>query len=415
MRQYILFLSLLISALASAQSQRELYNNSIKAYEAKDFATFLKLTQTLDSIRPFHPTFTYNLASAYALNGKTAEALAVLKKVVLMNNTTEFEKDSDFSSLQNTEGYKAILALKTAQNTMIANAKKVISLSEKDIHPEGLAYLPKSRTWLVSSIRKRKIVAFDIKTGSCSDWLKSKEMLAVFAMKADAKEQYLWVATSAMPEMEDYSAASEDKGEILKIDIKERQIVKRFTIEGNHVFGDLWVAKNNVVYVSDSVKPMLYKIENDEINLFMSFENDGFNLQGITMNDKEDKLFVADYLKGIAMVDMKTLSKTWLTLPEGTTGKGIDGLVFYQNKLIAVQNGILPIRLTQFNLNATQTAIKSCEILENNRPEFDEPALATSVGNKLYFFANSPWKAYDKNAVLDLSKVKNPELYYLEF
>jgi hypothetical protein len=234
-------------------------------------------------------------------------------------------------------------------------------------------------------------------------------------MKADAKEEYLWVATSAMPEMENFSKELEGKAEILKVNLKTRQIVKRYTIEGNHVFGDLLVTKNNVVYVSDSAKPLLYKIENDEIKPFVSFENEGLNLQGITMNDQEDQLFVADYLKGIAVVDMKTLAKKWLTLPEGTIGKGIDGLVFYKNKLIAIQNGITPIKLTQFNLNKAQTEIESYRLLDNNRPEFDEPALATMVGKKLYFFANSPWKAYDKNAVLDLSKVKNPELYCLEF
>lgn len=415
MKQYFLCLSFLITTLVSAQSQRELYNNSVKAYESKDYATFLKLTKTLDSVRPFHPTFTYNLASAYALNGRTPEALAVLKKVVLMNNTTEFEKDTDFNSLQNTEGFKAILALKATQNNLTANSKKVLTLSETDLHPEGLTYLAKSKIWLASSIHKRKIVSFDIKTGVCADWLKTEDMLAVFAMKADTKEQYLWVATSAMPEMLHFTKEQNGKGEILKIDLKTKQIVKRFTTEGNHVFGDLWVTKSNVIYVSDSANPILYKIENDEMKPFVSFETDGLNLQGIAMNDKEDKLFVADYLKGIAVVDMKILSKTWLTLPEGTIGKGIDGLVFYQNKLIAVQNGVVPIRLTQFNLNTTQNAIDSFGILDNNRPEFDEPALATMVGNKLYFFANSPWKAYDKNAVLDISKVKNPELYFLEY
>jgi hypothetical protein len=415
MKQFLLFLSFMLSTLLSAQSQRELYNSSVKAYEAKDYVTFLKLTKTLDSVRPFHPTFTYNLASAYALNGKTDEALAVLKKVVLMNNKTEFEKDTDFSSLQNTEGFKAVLALKATQSEMVAQSKKVVALSETALHPEGLTYLEKAKIWLASSIHKRKIVAFDIKSGVCSDWLKTEGMLSVFAMKADAKEQYLWVATSAMPEMENFDKALDGKAEILKVDIKTKQIVKRFAIEGNHVFGDLLVTKNNVVYVSDSAKPMLYKIENDEIKPFVSFENEGLNLQGIAMNDKEDKLFVADYLKGIAVIDIKTLSKTWLTLPEGTIGKGIDGLVFYQNKLIAVQNGVTPIRLTQFNLNTKQTEIEGYKILDNNRPEFDEPALATMVGNKLYFFANSPWKAYDKNAVLDLSKVKAPELYLLEY
>ncbi|MFN3968748.1 YncE family protein [Flavobacterium sp.] len=415
MKQYLLLFLMLISTFVSAQSQRELYNNSIKAYEAKDYVIFLKLTKTLDSIRPFHPTFTYNLASAYALNDKANESLAVLKKLVLMNNTTEFEKDADFNSLQNTEGFKAILELKATQSILIANSKKVATLSEKALHPEGLVYLSKTKIWLASSIHQRKIIAFDKNTGVCTDWLKTDDMLAVFALKADAKEEYLWVATSAMPEMENFSAALEGKAEILKINLKTKQIVKRFTIEGNHVFGDIYVTKNNTVYVSDSAKPMLYKIENDEMKPFVSFENEAFNLQGITMNEKEHKLFVADYLKGIAVVEIKTLSKTWLTLPEGTIGKGIDGLVFYHNKLIAVQNGVTPIRLTQFNLNKAQNGIESFRILDNNRPEFDEPALATIVGNRLYFFANSPWKAYDKNGVLDLNKVKNPDLYYLEF
>lgn len=415
MKQSLLLLLLLTSTLVSAQSQREMYNNSVKAYEAKDYVTFLKLTKTLDSIRPFHPTFTYNLASAYALNGKADASVAVLKRLVLMNNTTEFEKDTDFHSIQNTEGFKAVLTLKSAQSSLIAQSKKAVTLSETALHPEGVTYLAKAKTWLASGIHKRKIVSFDFKTGVCKDWLKTDDMLAVFALKADAKEQYLWVATSAMPEMENFSKAQEGKAEILKVDIKTKQIVKRFTVDGHHVFGDIYVTKNNVVYVSDSAKPILYKIENEGMKPLVSFENDGLNLQGITMNNQEDQLFVADYLKGIALVDLKTLSKTWLTLPEGTIGKGIDGLVFYKNKLIAVQNGVTPIRITQFNLNKSQNGIESFRIIDNNRPEFDEPALATMVGNKLYFFANSPWKAYDKNAVLDVSKVKNPELYYWEF
>ncbi len=401
--------------MVSAQTQREIYNNSIKAYEAKDYRTFLKLTKKLDSIRPFHPTFTYNLASAYALNNKTEESLAVLKKLVLMDNTAEFEKDTDFNSLQSTEGFKAILALKATQKTVVANSEKVVTLSEKALHPEGLTYLAKAKIWLASSIHQRKIVTFDSKTGVCTDWLTNVDLLSVFAMKADAKEEYLWVATSAMPEMENFSAAMDGKAEILKVNIKNKQIVKRYTIEGQHVFGDIYVTKKNTVYVSDSAKPILYKIENDEMKPFVSFENEGFNLQGITMNNEENKLFLADYLKGIAVVDIKTLSKSWLTFPEGTIGKGIDGLLFYKDKLVAVQNGVTPIRLTQFDLNKTQNGIESFRIIDQNRPEFDEPALATVVGNKLYFFANSPWKAYDKNGVLDLNKVKNPELYSLEF
>jgi hypothetical protein len=412
MKQWILLLTVFLVCTASkAQTQREIYNASIKAYEGKDYKTFLKLTRTLDSLRPYHPTYTYNLASANALNDNLEEAIITLRKLVLMNNTTAFETDEDFKSLQQDQAFRNVQVLKAAQNKVVETSKPVVTLSEKELHPEGVTYLPKSKTWLASSIRKRKIVAFDIKTGQCTDWLKDNQLLSVLAMKADMDEKFLWVATAAFPEMENFDKTLNGKAEVLKVDIKTRQVVNRFTVDGNHVFGDLIVAKNGIAYVSDSVKPMVYKIENDVISEFASFENDGYNLQGLAFNDNHSKLFVADYLNGITVVDMAAKSKTLLTFPEGTTAKGIDGLVFYKNSLIAIQNGVKPIRVMQFQLNEKQNEINTFKTLDNNRPEFNEPALAAIVGEKLYFFANSPWSAYNQKGELDAAKVSNPLLY----
>lgn len=399
----------LSSVLGLAQSQREIYNASVKAYQEKDYKTFLKLTKTLDSLRPFHPTYTYNLASANALNENYEEAIIALKKLVLMNNTVDFDNDDDFKSMRQDQAFRDMIALKTAQAKVIETSKPVVTLSEKDLHPEGLAYFQKTKTWLATSIRKRKIVSFD-SNGQCTDWLKDKSMLAVLAMKADANEQYLWAATAAFPEMEGYDKSLEGKSEILKVNIKTRKIETRFTIEGNHVFGDLIIAKNGDVYFSDSDKPAIYKIGPNSVSTFVLFKEDGFNLQGLAFNKEQTKLFVADYLKGIAVIDMKSKNKTWLAFPDDASAKGIDGLVFYNNSLIAVQNGVKPIRITQLKLNAEQTEISGFKVLDNNRKEFNEPALATVVGGKLYFFANCPWNAYNEG-VLDMEKVSNPILF----
>lgn len=406
-----LVLMFITITLSHSQTQKELYQQSVDAYKSKDYVTFLKLTKKLDSLRSFHPTYTYNLASAYALNGKEKEAILTLEKVVLMNNTTAFETDEDFKSIADSQGFQKILDLKKLQERTIANSDKVVELSEKELHPEGLEFLPKSNLWLASSIRKRKIISFDLKSGKCTDWFSETGLLSVFSMKKDNKEQFLWVATSAMPEMEHFTADLEGKAAVLKIDIKTRKVVKRFEIGGNHVFGDLYVTKNNVVYVSDSNKPIIYKIENDVMTEWVSLENEGLNLQGITMNANEDKLFIADYLKGIAVIPVKDKTRKWLTLPAGTIGKGIDGLCFYKNSLIAVQNGVKPIRVVRFDLNESQNEIIGYAIIDHNRPEFNEPALATVVKNKLYFFANSPWQAYDRNGNLDAAKVENPILF----
>lgn len=407
---YCLVLILITITLSHSQTQKEIYQQSVDAYKNKEYPTFLKLTKKLDSIRSFHPTYTYNLASAYALNGKEKEAIATLEKVILMNNTTAFETDEDFKSIADSDAFQKLLALKKSQETTIAHSEKVISLSEKELHPEGLEFLPKSNLWLASSIRKRKIVSFNPKTGKCEDWFTDSE-LSVFSMKKDSKEQFLWVATSAIPEMEGFTPSLDGKSAILKIDIKTRKVVKRFEMEGNHVFGDLYVTKRNEVYVSDSSKPIIYKIENEVMSEWISLEKEAMNLQGIAMNPTEDKLFIADYLKGIAVISIKDKTRKWLTLPSGTIGKGIDGLCFYNNSLIAVQNGVKPIRLVRFQLDEKQNEIVSYTVIDNNRPEFNEPALATVVKNKLFFFANSPWQAYDRNGNLDAAKVENPMLF----
>ncbi|ESU28246.1 hypothetical protein FLJC2902T_15930 [Flavobacterium limnosediminis JC2902] len=407
-----IIVTFLFSVVCFPQSQRELYKESTEAYKNKNYVQFLKITQKLDSLRPSHPTYTYNLAAAYALNNESEKAITVLEKLVLLNNKVDFEKDADFDNLKATPGFANVIQMKADLNKIISHSEKVIFLSEKDLHPESLFYLSNQKIWLASSIRKKKIVAFDFKTGQCSDWF-AESNFSVFAMKADAKEKYLWVATTAMPEMIGFSKEMEGQSEILKIDIKTRKIVKRFPVAGNHVFGDLVITKDGDVYVSDSGEALIYKISGDILSVWLDLKSEAFNLQGITFDRNQSKLFIADYLKGILVIDVKNpQNRNWLTFPKGATVKGIDGLVFHENSLFAIHNGVKPIRVIQYNLNGNQ--ISDFKIIDNNRPEFDEPALATVVGGKLVFFSNSPWKAYDKSFNLDPTKFENPMLYQYE-
>ncbi|MWB96354.1 hypothetical protein GON26_18480 [Flavobacterium sp. GA093] len=344
------FILLLIGVSGFAQT-KVLYDQSVAAYKNKEYVLFLKLAQQLDSIRPAHPAYTYNLASAYALNGKKEDALLVLKRLVLANNTIAFEEDADFESIKEEKGFKDLLQLKISQYKTIENSVEKRQLSEKDLHPEGLLYLEKQKLWLASSIRNKKIVSFDEK-GKCSDWFMDCSY-SVFALKADFNEQYLWVACAAIPEMKGFAKEMEGKSEILKIEIATKKLVKRFAVEGNTVFGDLIVTKNNDVYISDSAAPIIYKIEKENVVVWKDLRKEAFNLQGIALNENESKLFVADYLKGIIAIDIKSKKETWLEFPEKTSKKGIDGLVFYKNALIAIQNGVVPIRIVRYDLNET--------------------------------------------------------------
>jgi tetratricopeptide (TPR) repeat protein len=77
------------------------------AYRAKHFDAFLENMQKATQLRPNHPRLTYNLAVAYALNGRSAEALSSLRQVAEMGLVVPADKDDDFDSIKENAGFTA--------------------------------------------------------------------------------------------------------------------------------------------------------------------------------------------------------------------------------------------------------------------------------------------------------------------
>lgn len=407
--KYLYFLLFSVGLLA--QSQKEIYQASTKAHSEKDYLTFLKLTNKLDSLRPSHPTYTYNLACAYALNNKIDNSIIQLKKCLLTNVNIPFENETDLNAIRNTDGYNQLIVLKAKLNDRVVGSESFSELSEKDLHPESLLYLKKSNTWLANSIRSKKIVSFDAKSGKCTDWFKEENLFSVFAMKADKEEKFLWITTTAIPEMKGYNSSLEGKSEILKIDIKTKKVIKRFSIQGNHVFGDLIINDKDEVFLSDSGEALIYKIKNDELSIWLDLEKEAFNLQGITFGKDQSEIFIADYLKGILRIDVEnTTKRNWLKLSEGFSQKGIDGLLYYNNSLITIQNGVKPHRITQLFLSDDDKIIHF-NVIDHNRNEMIEPTNGLIKDNTFYFIGNSPWSFYDKSFNLNIDSINNPTIY----
>lgn len=406
---YYLFYLFTLSVVG--QSTKEIYNLSTKAYQEKDYVSFLSLTKKLDSIRPSHPTFTYNLACAYALNNQVESAIGLLEKCLLNDNTLRLENDKDLGVLKQHPKFESLLNLKLKLEIPIKTSQRNITLSEKDLHPEGFTLLKNEKRWLVGSIRKRKIVTFDDKTGQCTDWFTDKSLLAVLALQPDRKGKTLWVTTSGLQEMEGYTSKDQGKSEVLQIDIENKMILQRIPIEGNHVLGDILITKKDQIFISDSGIPVIYKVQNGKLEEWLNLEKEAYNLQGITIDDEQKNIFIADYIKGVLKINIEhPEQRKWLSNPIGATLKGIDGLQFHKNSLLAIQNGVKPIRITQIFLDKNKESL-GFKIHDHNRPEFNEPTLGKVVGSIFYFFSNAPWNAYNPDGIMNLEKVNNPELF----
>jgi hypothetical protein len=94
---------------------------------------------------------------------------------------------------------------------------------------------------------------------------------------------------------------------------------------------------------------------------------------------------------------------------------GIDGLACYQDRLIAVQNGVPPQRILQFHLNEARDAIVATDVLEANNPLFQEPTSGTVVGDTYIYIANSQWNRFDAEGQLpDASELERPLLLKID-
>ena len=384
------------------------------AYRAKDYSQFLKQMEAANRNRPNHPRLIYNLGTAYALNDRVDDALALFERLTKMGLAYRFDKDDDLVSLRDDGRFKKIVAASAANLQHIDASKKILELRDKTMIAESVAFDTRSKQFFVSSIHNRKIVSVDSK-GVESDFSSASDGLyAVFGMKVDAKRGVLWVATSAVPPMIGFTESDKGRAAVFKYDLRSRKLLQKFPLPDGeqHVLGDVWVDGAGDVYATDSLSPNIYRIRanKNEIELFIS--SDLFaSLQGITGGAKSSEIYVADYAKGFFRIDLSTKAITQLTPDSNVTLLGTDGLYFYHGKLIAIQNGITPNRVAAYTIDGDR--VTDTTVLEANHADFPEPTLGYVDGDDLVYVINRQIPPGNEKADRQTEKLRNPVILKL--
>jgi sugar lactone lactonase YvrE len=382
---------------------RRLRAAAAKAYEAKDYASYLLNMEKAAALWPGHPTLMYNLACAHALTGHGPEALRLLGGIARMGLVYSAEKDSDFDSIKSTAEFKAVLERFASNRLRAGRGEPALTLSEKGLVTEGVAYDPVEKFFYVSSIYRRKIVRARL-GGATEDFAGEREGLwSVFGMKVDARRRLLWATTAAHPQMQGFREEENGASAVLKFDLRSGKLLKRYALpktSGPHLLGDLTLDARGDVYTTDSLSPAIYRITSakDEIEPFVSGAP-FVSPQGLDFSP-DGQLFVADYARGVFAVDTSTKKVSMLASPPDATLLFIDGLYFHRGALVCVQNGVNPMRVVRLRLDKSRAAVERFEVLEANSPFFDEPTLGVVVGDDLYYVANSQWEAIGRDGQL---------------
>ena len=354
-----------------------------QAVEAKDYP---KLRDTLSELRPLLPgnaRILYNLAAVAAHLGDTGRALSDLRDLASSGLVYDFSADDDFSALRGSPEFSSVLRQVELNRKPVARAVPVSTIPEHDLLPEDIAYDARTHRFLIGSVAKCEIVTAEGKVFAKSDW-------PVMALRVDRRRRILWAATGWIANCEHCNDTDKDKSALLAFQLDSGALLKRIDSPVKGLLGDMTISREGDVYLSEGLYGAVLRVRAgtstvDRLDTPGEFRSP----QTPALSSDERTLYVPDYVRGIAAMDLKTHVVRWLQPASGIVLSGIDGFYPYGRGFLAVQNGVQPERILFLSSDLTKQ-----EILESNSPGLGESTHGTLVGNTFYFIANSGWDTY---------------------
>jgi len=406
----IIGLSALVLLLActaqikETESPQILNQKANTAYQNQDYSAWLGYMKRLYAISPNSPFTTYNLACAYSLNGFNTEALEALDKSISMGIGVNADQDPDFGSLKDLTEFQKLMAHAKALNQPVSNSTEAFTVNELDLIPEGIVYNPSDGSFFIGSLYKSKIIKVDI-NGQASEFITERQdgLRPVTGMKVDQERGHLWACSQiSSPGNRNHDPSEMGWSGIFKYDLNTGKLIKKYTLfeaELPHLFNDLVILKNGDVYFTDSTTGSIYRIRKAQDKLELFLRSGEFTYpNGIALSPDQKNLYMAGALQGVVLVNIQSGTYKPLEQPDGVTTIGIDGLYFYNNSLIAVQNGLG--RISRFYLNQTGDKILRSELIEFANPVFNIPTTGTIVGSTFYYLANSQLRSFEADGTI---------------
>jgi hypothetical protein len=354
------------------------------------------LTVVDDALRA-HPDDGVKLYQRAALSieaGAPAEALPFVRRLDAIGWDIPLRPDI-FDPLAADARFRELAARIEARAPRVHRSTIAFTVPEPDLIPEGIAVDPRTRTFYLGSIRKRKVLAIDAR-GAVSTFVPPGHggLAGVLGVKVDTRADLLWVGSHASRSTDRATAGPQLAG-VLAFSLRDGSLRRRilFDDDAPHLPNDLAIAPDGTAYVTDSTNGRVLRIPADRDAFEPITPPDALFYPNGIARAPDGRLYVA-HLGGVAIVDPRSGSVTPLLTVPGAPLGGIDGLVLEGNALLAVQNGIGRPRMVSIALDATGTRATELVVLENDPAVLEIPTTACVLDGALYTIANSQLRAF---------------------
>jgi sugar lactone lactonase YvrE len=373
---------------------------AVKAYQAKDYKTFLADERKALALEPENPRVIYNTACGEALNGNAKGAVALLEQLSARKLDLGAETDGDFAGIRTTAEWAQYEAKLADLRKPLVRSTLGFKIEEPGLLATGMTFDATTGDFYIASARGRKILR-RAKDGKVTDFVREAQdgFLCGAGLAIDAPRNLLYASTSGAPFMKGAQKEDDGRAGLFAFNLKTGETVRKVWLAGDgrkHFLNNLAVDRAGNVYVSDSLNSGIYLWRRDasaleEIAPPAMFEGS----QGLALSDDEKTLFVGDFVEGLWALDLATKTKRRIPAPADAYLVGMDGLAKVKDGFVTVQLQVRPHRVVRLHLDPQWQRVVSVEVLESNHPEYDAPIQGTIAEGAFWYVADSQLETLD--------------------
>ncbi|RFF32575.1 hypothetical protein [Wenzhouxiangella sediminis] len=387
---------------APGQQLAHWFGKAAAAYERQDIEAWVEATEELHRLRPYNQDFMRHLVEGHARLGNLRQAYDMMLKMQQQGLSENWDQIEAVEPLRQHEIYDHLNRLMSEAGEPFGDTTVWSRLGSDYPMPEAMAVDPASNRVFVGTVRDGLIITSE-DGESWTTWASPGEvgeLQAVFDLAIDADRDRLWVATGRVPQFQGPEREGDIRSSLLRFNLETGALEAEYPLStggGRNLLGSLAVAQDGTVFAADTQAPVVYRLDSPDGQLRPFFGHNSFtSLRGLALNEDGTLLYIADYELGIFVVDATGGQQAWqLGVPETFNAGGVDGLFFWDDHLIAIQNAISPQRVVRLKLGPDGLGATEVAPLAAAKNEFDTPTFGAMDGNALYFFAASHWHHVD--------------------
>jgi sugar lactone lactonase YvrE len=405
------------SQIKQAQVPSALYRLAAIYKQSGDLGRLVWSLQRLTELMPNTGELKLALASVYAEQGDSAKAYEVLLHMQQMGYGYDLANNPAFAKISGTKIWGYIAEGLKANMQSFGEGKVAFTLPKGDYLFESLAFDPKRKQFLAGSVREGKIYLVG-KDGKLQEFIApgaDNGLWSVYAMAVDAANDALYVASTSSVYFKGFKQDDFGKAGVFKFRLSTGKLLNKYLLTPDsqpRTLSSIAVGKDGAVFAADGVRNIIYRLDGGALKPMV--ENPKLtSIRGLAVSGDGKRLYFADYSLGVFGVDLAAGKGFDLDYEANKLVLGgIDGLYWYDNALVAIENGMSPRRVMRLRLDKDGRKVDKAMPLDAANAAFGLPTYGAIEGDALYFIANSQKNAYDAYGVVkDASKLEDVRVF----